>query len=68
MERTAGGSRGFAALLVITLDKFELLEDPDFTPGRSLNPVVSCGSVMKSARPRYSGFPTRCWAWSPTQW
>ena len=68
-ERTAGGSKAFAALLVITgaagllaswvitLDKFKLLEDPDFTPGCSLNPVVSCGSVMKSDQASAFGFP-----------
>ncbi|MFI9829790.1 vitamin K epoxide reductase family protein [Streptomyces sp. NPDC051913] len=67
--RTAGGSRGFAVLLVltgaagllaswvITLDKFKLLEDPDFTPGCSLNPVVSCGSVMRSDQAAAFGFP-----------
>ncbi|WP_329339069.1 vitamin K epoxide reductase family protein [Streptomyces sp. NBC_00663] len=67
--RTAGGSRGFAVLLVltgaagllaswvITLDKFKLLEDPDFTPGCSLNPVVSCGSVMQSDQASAFGFP-----------
>jgi uncharacterized membrane protein len=67
--RTAGGSRGFALLLVvtgaagllaswvITIDKFKLLEDPDFTPGCSLNPVVSCGSVMESDQASAFGFP-----------
>ncbi|MEU6356315.1 vitamin K epoxide reductase family protein [Streptomyces sp. NPDC047072] len=69
MARTAGASRAFAVLLVltgaagllaawvITLDKFKLLEDPDFTPGCSLNPVVSCGSVMKSDQASAFGFP-----------
>ncbi|MGW7530448.1 vitamin K epoxide reductase family protein [Streptomyces sp. NPDC054783] len=64
-----GGSRGFALLLVITgaagllaswvitLDKFKLLENPNFKPGCSLNPVVSCGSVMKSAQASVFGFP-----------
>ncbi|MEU6802304.1 vitamin K epoxide reductase family protein [Streptomyces neyagawaensis] len=67
--RTAGGSRAFAILLlltgaagllaswVITLDKFKLLEDPDFTPGCSLNPVVSCGNIMKSDQASAFGFP-----------
>ncbi|MFG2945675.1 vitamin K epoxide reductase family protein [Streptomyces adustus] len=67
--RTAGAGRGFALLLVltgaagllaswvITLDKFKLLEDPHFVPGCSLNPVVSCGSVMKSAQASAFGFP-----------
>ncbi|WP_217208226.1 vitamin K epoxide reductase family protein [Streptomyces sp. AC550_RSS872] len=66
---TVGGSRAFALLLVvcgaagllaswvITLDKFKLLEDPDFTPGCSLNPVVSCGSVMESDQAEAFGFP-----------
>ncbi|MER5581881.1 vitamin K epoxide reductase family protein [Streptomyces asoensis] len=65
----AGGGRGYALLLVltgaagllaawvITLDKFKLLEDPGFTPGCSLNPVVSCGSVMTSHQASVFGFP-----------
>ncbi|MFI8227480.1 vitamin K epoxide reductase family protein [Streptomyces sp. NPDC085900] len=67
--RTSGGGRAFALLLVvtgaagllaswvITLDKFKLLQNPDFTPGCSLNPVVSCGSVMKSDQASALGFP-----------
>ncbi|MFJ9213705.1 membrane protein [Streptomyces sp. L-9-10] len=66
---TVGGSRAFALLLVITgaagllaawvitLDKFKLLEDPGFTPGCSLNPVVSCGNIMKSDQASAFGFP-----------
>lgn len=65
----AGGSRGLALLLVITgaagllaswiitLDKFELLKDPDFQPGCSINPVVACGSIMKSDQAEAFGFP-----------
>ncbi|WP_275946712.1 vitamin K epoxide reductase family protein [Streptomyces sp. T21Q-yed] len=68
-RRTVGGGRAFALLLVltgaagllaswvITLDKFKLLEDPDFTPGCSLNPVVSCGSVLESDQAEAFGFP-----------
>ncbi|MCK1813068.1 vitamin K epoxide reductase family protein [Streptomyces carpaticus] len=64
-----GASRGFAVLLVITgflgllaawvitLDKFHLLEDPDFTPACSLNPIVSCGSIMESDQASVFGFP-----------
>ena len=66
---TIGGSRAFAWLLVITgaagllavwvitIDKFKLLEDPSFTPGCSLNPVVSCGNIMKSEQASAFGFP-----------
>lgn len=64
-----GGSRAFALLLVITgalgvlaswvitLDKFKLLEDPNFVPGCSLNPIVSCGNIMKSEQAHVFGFP-----------
>ncbi|MGW1189862.1 vitamin K epoxide reductase family protein [Streptomyces sp. NPDC002559] len=67
--RTIGGSRALALLLVITgaagllaawiitLDKFKLLEDPNFTPGCSLNPVVACGNIMKSDQAAAFGFP-----------
>ncbi|MFJ5263792.1 vitamin K epoxide reductase family protein [Streptomyces sp. NPDC088387] len=51
------GAAGLLASWVITLDKFKLLEDPDFTPGCSLNPVVSCGSVMESDQAAAFGFP-----------
>ncbi|WP_327412905.1 vitamin K epoxide reductase family protein [Streptomyces sp. NBC_01233] len=66
---TVGGSRALALLLVITgaagllaawvitIDKFKLLEDPNFTPGCSLNPVVSCGNIMKSEQAAVFGFP-----------
>ncbi|WP_432115000.1 vitamin K epoxide reductase family protein [Streptomyces sp. S1] len=53
----ATGAAGALAGWVITLDKFKLLEDPGFTPGCSLNPVVSCGSVMKSEQAAVFGFP-----------
>ncbi|MFB7516742.1 vitamin K epoxide reductase family protein [Streptomyces sp. NPDC056144] len=51
------GAAGVLAGWVITIDKFKLLEDPGFTPGCSLNPVVSCGSIMKSEQAAVFGFP-----------
>ncbi|MFE1460562.1 vitamin K epoxide reductase family protein [Streptomyces nigra] len=51
------GAAGLLASWVITLDKFKLLEDPDFVPGCSLNPVLSCGSVMESDQAEVFGFP-----------
>ncbi|MEU6528711.1 vitamin K epoxide reductase family protein [Streptomyces sp. NPDC046928] len=51
------GAAGLLASWVITLDKFKLLQDPDFTPGCSLNPVLSCGSVMESDQAEVFGFP-----------
>ncbi|WP_406859736.1 vitamin K epoxide reductase family protein [Streptomyces sp. HUAS MG47] len=51
------GAAGLLAAWVITIDKFKLLEDPTFTPGCSLNPVVSCGNIMKSDQASVFGFP-----------
>ncbi|WP_329032324.1 vitamin K epoxide reductase family protein [Streptomyces sp. NBC_01725] len=51
------GAAGVLASWVITIDKFKLLEDPGFTPGCSLNPVVSCGNIMKSDQASAFGFP-----------
>lgn len=66
---TIGSGRGYALLLVITsalgllaawvitLDKFELLKNPNFQPACSLNPIISCGNVMKSPQANVFGFP-----------
>ncbi|MFB7632657.1 vitamin K epoxide reductase family protein [Streptomyces sp. NPDC056149] len=66
---TTGSGRGFAVLLVITgalgllaawiisLDKLELLKDPNFKPACSFNPIISCGSVMQSKQAEVFGFP-----------
>ncbi|MFD7338166.1 vitamin K epoxide reductase family protein [Streptomyces violascens] len=51
------GAAGLLASWVITLDEFELLRNPNFVPGCSLNPVISCGNVMKSAQASVFGFP-----------
>ncbi|PPS82193.1 vitamin K epoxide reductase family protein [Streptomyces sp. MH60] len=71
--RTEGGSRALALLLVITgaagllaawvitIDKQKILEakvaGTTFTPGCSLNPVVSCGNIMESDQASVFGFP-----------
>ncbi|MGP3974747.1 vitamin K epoxide reductase family protein [Streptomyces sp. 8N114] len=64
-----GASRAFAWMLivtaaagllaswVITLDKFKLLEDKNFKPGCSINPVVSCGNIMQSDQAAAFGAP-----------
>lgn len=48
---------GLLASWVITLDKIKLAENPDFTPACSLNPVISCGSIMKSEQATAFGVP-----------
>ncbi|MBD0739727.1 vitamin K epoxide reductase family protein [Streptomyces sp. CBMA29] len=51
------GILGTVASFVITDDKFKLLEDPNYTPACSLNPIISCGNIMKSDQAHAFGFP-----------
>lgn len=55
------GAAGLLAAWVITIDKFKILEakvaGTTFTPGCSLNPVVSCGNIMESKQASAFGFP-----------
>jgi uncharacterized membrane protein len=51
------GALGLLASWVITLDKFKLLENPHFVPACSINPIISCGNIMKSAQAQAFGFP-----------
>lgn len=52
-----GGFIGFTAGFVLTLEKFALLADPGYTPSCSINPILSCGSIMKTAQAELLGFP-----------
>ncbi|WP_043263510.1 vitamin K epoxide reductase family protein [Streptomyces sp. CT34] len=51
------GALGALAAWVITLDKFELLKNPNFKPACSFNPIISCGSVMQSKQATVFDFP-----------
>ncbi|MFE1786264.1 vitamin K epoxide reductase family protein, partial [Streptomyces sp. NPDC059506] len=51
------GALGLLASWVITEDKVKLLQDPDFKPGCSLNPIISCGNIMQSDQASVFGFP-----------
>ena len=53
----AGGLLGVAASLVLAIEKYALLADPSYVPTCSLNPVLSCGSVMISPQAAAFGFP-----------
>ena len=52
-----GGLVGLAAAAALTLEKIAKLADPSYVPTCSLNPVVSCGSVMDSPQAEAFGFP-----------
>ena len=52
-----GGFIALAASFVLAVEKYALLADPAYVPTCSLNPVVSCGSVMGSPQAVAFGFP-----------
>lgn len=52
-----GGFLGLLASFTLTYDKIQLLQDPSYKPACSLNPVISCGSVMKTAQASIFGVP-----------
>jgi uncharacterized membrane protein len=51
------GLVGLAAALTLTVEKIEILINPDYVPSCSINPVLSCGSVMITPQASAFGFP-----------
>ncbi|QQM55668.1 vitamin K epoxide reductase family protein [Rhodococcus pyridinivorans] len=52
-----GGTAGLVASLVLTLEKLAVVADPTYRPSCSINPVISCGSIMTSWQAELFGFP-----------
>ncbi len=52
-----GGILGFLASFVITIEKLHLLQNPNYQPTCSINPVISCGPIMASPEASAFGFP-----------
>lgn len=51
------GLVGAAAALVLLVEKFALLAKPDYLPSCSIDAVLSCGSIMRTAQSEVLGFP-----------
>ncbi|MFY1683706.1 vitamin K epoxide reductase family protein [Micromonospora sp. WMMD730] len=51
------GAIGSAAALTLTIEKINLLTDPSYRPSCSINPILSCGSVMTTPQAAAFGFP-----------
>jgi uncharacterized membrane protein len=51
------GVVGLAAALTLTVEKIEILINPAYVPSCSINPVLSCGSVMVTPQASAFGFP-----------
>lgn len=53
----AAGLIGLAAAGTLLVEKIALLKDPDYVPSCSMNPVLNCGSIMKTDQAEVFGFP-----------
>jgi uncharacterized membrane protein len=51
------GVVGLTAAATLTIEKIELLLNPAYVPSCSINPVLSCGSVMVTPQASAFGFP-----------
>jgi uncharacterized membrane protein len=51
------GIVGIYCAFVLSQDKLKLIENPDLQLDCSLNPIVACGNVIKSAQGHAFGFP-----------
>jgi uncharacterized membrane protein len=51
------GIVGLTAAVTLTVEKVKLLENPAYVPSCSINPVLSCGSVMVTPEASEFGFP-----------
>jgi uncharacterized membrane protein len=52
-----GGLVGAVVALVLLIEKLDLLANPDYIPSCSIDPVLSCGTIMKTAQAAVLGFP-----------
>ena len=54
---TITGLIGLVAAFVLLVEKIALLTDPTYVPSCSINPVLSCGSIMSADQGEVFGFP-----------
>ena len=52
-----GGVIGCLASFVLTYDKIQVMQNNDYLPSCNINPVLSCGSVMKTEQASLLGVP-----------
>ena len=52
-----GGAIGLVAAATLLIEKIALIEDPTYIPTCSINPILSCGSVMSTPTAEAFGFP-----------
>ncbi len=52
-----GASAGWLASFTLTVERFKLFVDSSYRPSCSINPILSCGSVMATPQAAVFGFP-----------
>ena len=52
-----GGAIGLLAAATLLVEKIALVADPEYVPSCSINPVLSCGSIMSTPQAELFGFP-----------
>ena len=52
-----GGGLGLISAFVLLVEKIALMKDATYVPTCSINPVLSCGSIMKTDQSELFGFP-----------
>ncbi|SDK09309.1 Uncharacterized membrane protein [Actinopolyspora mzabensis] len=52
-----GGGLGFLAAFALSVEEYLSLINPNYVTSCSINPIVSCGSVMESDQAKAFGFP-----------
>lgn len=50
------GLIGFAASMTLSIEKVELIKNPNFSPICNISPLISCGSVMNTSQAEAFGF------------
>lgn len=51
------GILGMAASAALSIERIELLANPEFNPSCNFSPILSCGSVMVTDQAAFFGFP-----------
>lgn len=51
------GIVGLVGSIELTLDDIAILKNPNYVPSCSINPIISCGSVIRSEQAHVFGFP-----------
>lgn len=51
------GGVGLLAAFTLAVEKVRIIEDPTYIPTCSINPILSCGSVMTTDQAEAFGFP-----------